>query len=483
MDPCFQLIDSGNDNIKEEFEEANVKEGLDDISEGLYSPLPRCDASASGADPAFLELWAKMYFSHLFGFSLWQAAAFILLCMLLAKHLGELHSISAHYFKSGATGATSATMAMPMVSLLPGARGTHRFFISNVALLLLLGIPIAQTAQSTPMTSTLVGTLLGEDDGTGTNAKFNSPFDVALSPAGTFALVSDKLNNAIRRIDVDSATVTTLTPTFNRRYLQGFQSPTGMCMGDHGRVAYVFDTTNFLRRIDLYGTINAYDPLFVDNIVGHGVGIGTSRDGAYLRQDGDYYHAPHLGDTNSKLLPQDCVTTASGSFLYFIEGAGICHRVRQINLDTRVVESIAGTVVPSHPVNQKGYQDGIGSNAVFHFPTAIALSDDGQTLFVAEDRCTQYCGAAFTPYGFNHPTWGNKIRTMDLATRQVKTLAGSTQGFADGTGTNALFDGPRGIAQANGMLYVADSFNKRSALPALEQLISVVSLLASASPG
>jgi hypothetical protein len=72
---------------------------------------------------------------------------------------------------------------------------------------------------------------------------------------------------------------------------------------------------------------------------------------------------------------------------------------------------------------------------------------------------------------------------MDLATRQVKTLAGSTQGFADGTGTNALFDGPRGIAQANGMLYVADSFNKRSALPALEQLISVVSLLASASPG
>ena len=149
--------------------------------------------------------------------------------------------------------------------------------------------------------------------------------------------------------------------------MQSFQSPTGMCMADHGRVAYVFDTTNFLRRIDLDGTINAHDPPYVANIVGHGVGGGTSRDGAYDRQDGDYYHAPYLGDSNSKLMPQDCVTTASGSFLYFIEGAGICHRVRQLNLDTRVVESIAGTVVPSHPVNQKGYQDGIGTNAVFFF--------------------------------------------------------------------------------------------------------------------
>ena len=30
------------------------------------------DAAASGADPAFLEEWAQMDLSHIFGFPLWE---------------------------------------------------------------------------------------------------------------------------------------------------------------------------------------------------------------------------------------------------------------------------------------------------------------------------------------------------------------------------------------------------------------------------
>ena len=80
------------------------------LSECLYLPLPRYDYASSGADPAFLEFWAKMDFSHVFGFPLWEKAVF----GLLAQHHSELSSIFAHYCKSGTAGASSADMALTM---------------------------------------------------------------------------------------------------------------------------------------------------------------------------------------------------------------------------------------------------------------------------------------------------------------------------------------------------------------------------------
>ena len=80
------------------------------LSECLYPPLPRYDYASSGADPAFLEFWAKMDFSHVFGFPLWEKAVF----GLLAQHHSELSSIFAHYCKSGTAGASSADMALTM---------------------------------------------------------------------------------------------------------------------------------------------------------------------------------------------------------------------------------------------------------------------------------------------------------------------------------------------------------------------------------
>jgi sugar lactone lactonase YvrE len=352
----------------------------------------------------------------------------------------------------------------PRARYYSASHAKHLFSIISVALLI-LSIPSALAAQFTPMTSTLVGTTAGHADGSGTSAKFAAtPHGVTLSPSGTFALVSDTANSVIRRIDVESRAVTTVTSTAvgccvgtNAR----FTSPTAMCMADYGQLAYVFDTSRSLRQIDISGTRSAGGALTVTRVVG-----GTQTSAGASRwsggsQDGNFYAAPYFGNAN--YLPSDCVATASGSYVYVVEGGGSAHRVRSVNVNTRATVTIAGTNIPSHPANQKGYQDGIGTNAVFFFPTAVALSDDEKTLFVAEDKCRVWCTNQPT---WNQPTWGNHIRMIDVATRKVTTLTGSTQGFADGTGTNALFNGPTGIAQAKGMLYVADSGNKRGAYPA-----------------
>ena len=71
-----------------------------------------------------------------------------------------------------------------------------------------------------------------------------------------------------------------------------------------------------------------------------------------------------------------------------------------------------------------GGADGTGDAASFHFPRGVAVSPNGETVYVADYA--------------NH-----RIRTIDTSNRVVTTLAGSGTGtFADGTGTAASFKEP-----------------------------------------
>ena len=89
--------------------------------------------------------------------------------------------------------------------------------------------------------------------------------------------------------------------------------------------------------------------------------------------------------------------------------------------------------------------DDVGTNAKFDNPTGIVVTSDSSTLYVSD-------------YSYNSNNC--KIRKIVVATATVSTLAGKSCGaIIDGTGTNAKFNSPHGLAldEANGYLYVSDS--------------------------
>jgi DNA-binding beta-propeller fold protein YncE len=109
--------------------------------------------------------------------------------------------------------------------------------------------------------------------------------------------------------------------------------------------------------------------------------------------------------------------------------------IRQINIASRVVTTVAGTA------NIAGTEDAKGSAAHFNLPTQIA--SDGKTLYVADSG-------------------NNTIRSIAISDYAVKTIAGQagTQGLADGPPAKSAFNGPRGVATDGKFVYVSDTGNE-----------------------
>ncbi len=107
------------------------------------------------------------------------------------------------------------------------------------------------------------------------------------------------------------------------------------------------------------------------------------------------------------------------------------HLIRKINISTAEVTTLAGT-------GSSGSSDGTGTAASFSEPAGI--TSDGTNLYLA-DRS-------------NH-----RIRKIVISTGVVTTLAGSSTGHTDGTGTGAQFSFPEGITTDGTNLYVADTSN------------------------
>ena len=108
------------------------------------------------------------------------------------------------------------------------------------------------------------------------------------------------------------------------------------------------------------------------------------------------------------------------------------NRIRKIT-PTGMVNTLTGS--------SQGFADGSTATALFYGPAGICVDGQGN-LYVADE--------------YNH-----KIRKITTA-GMVSTVAGSNQGFADGSATTAQFNEPSGICvDGQGNLYVADTYNHR----------------------
>ncbi|MDB6058661.1 MAG: repeat containing protein [Verrucomicrobiales bacterium] len=184
-----------------------------------------------------------------------------------------------------------------------------------------------------------------------------------------------------------------------------FNSPSGIAVGADGTI-FVADTQNStIRKITADGNVTTFAGFA--GVVGSADGIGTNAQ----------FNAPQG------------VAVDSAGFVYVADtGNSTIRKIAPLGQ----VSTLAG--VAGYP----NVFDGIGTNAQFNHPQALAVDGAGQ-IFVAD-------------------TWNYTIRKI-AANGTVTTLAGRAgySGSVDGATNRARFNGPTGIAaHTNGNLFVTE---------------------------
>ena len=316
--------------------------------------------------------------------------------------------------------------------------------------------------------TTLAGSgIAGYADGSGTTTQFHAPNSLAVDAAGN-VYVADSGNNAIRKI-TSGGTVTTLAglagtggSADGSGSAARFNFPTGIAIDSAGYL-YVADYGNHtIRKVSPAGDVSTLAGLAGSSGSVDGTGNGArfaNPNGVAVDAAGNVYVADYFNSTVRKVSPAGAVTTlaglagnngaadGNGSAARFNYPLGVAvdtsGNVYVLDSDNNAIRQISptGDVTTVAGTASTGSADGPGFIAHFNFPTSVAVDSSG-TVTVADER-------------------NNTIRQI-TSTGTVSTLAGSTRSFgsSDGTGSSALFHHPFGVAADNsGNIYVADYLN------------------------
>jgi sugar lactone lactonase YvrE len=384
----------------------------------------------------------------------------------IKRSLGELVSRTASPVPGGsaapseAPAGTASSVPTPSASVspfgvaAPAQQGAVEITPSSVP---------QPTMGGTAVVTTLAGSgTQGDADGTGAAARFRSPSGVAIDGAGNL-YVADRYSHRIRKV-TPAGEVTTLAGS-TEGYADGagaaaqFRSPSGIAIDAAGNL-YITDRRNQrIRKVTPAGEVSTVAGSTPGRADGTGEAaqfeapFGIAIDAAgnlFVTDDGNQLTLIR------KVTQTGVVTTVAGSTSGYADGVGVAaqfagpsgiavdssgnlfvadiynHRIRKVT-QTGLVTTVAGST--------EGYADGLGASARFFNPIGIAVDAAGN-LFVADHR-------------------NGRIRKV-TQTGVVTTLAGSTDGYADGLGAAAQFAGLRGIAvDSSGNLFLADAENHR----------------------
>ncbi|MBS1998224.1 MAG: redoxin domain-containing protein [Cyanobacteria bacterium SZAS LIN-2] len=261
----------------------------------------------------------------------------------------------------------------------------------------------------------------GLKDGQFKDAAFNGPQGLAV--VGTEVFVADTGNNAIRKIDLNTATTSTVCGDGNQAHsgakggsISGTQlsSPWDIIPAGTDRYYVAMAGSHQIWHLNLKN--KTIKPL-----------IGSGREDIL---DGNYTKAA---------LAQTSGLTSDGATIYFADAE---------------TSSIRSTMPLSKAV-----------------PTVSTLIGKGLFIFGDVDgplekaRLQHPLGVAWAPGAAGTPgllyiadSYNHKIKCLDLKAKTIKTIAGNGKsGYKDGT--EAQFAEPGGLAYANGKIYVADTNN------------------------
>jgi sugar lactone lactonase YvrE len=277
----------------------------------------------------------------------------------------------------------------------------------------------------------------GNVDGAGKGARFSSPKGIAIDPKGTM-YVADYGNNVIKKVTADGI-VTLFAGSGVAGHAQGlgkaaqFNKPVGITVDNTGVVYVSEEGSQELRKITPEGAVTNLagtgdqQPGLVD---GPGITARFSNPrGLAVDKDGILYLADTGNNAIRQIQPVHVTTTLAGKGRPTAGLASVTNNP--------ALFPVGGTCCNS---GTEGFLDGNGQTAQFAEPWAV-VADDNYNVYVADSV-------------------NNAIRKV-APDGTVTTLAGSGKAaFADGKGTSASFNTPRGLVlDGAGNLIVADQLN------------------------
>ncbi len=268
----------------------------------------------------------------------------------------------------------------------------------------------------------------GSVDGTGSDARFNSPSGVAVDATGHVYVV-DTNNHTVRRITPAGVVTTIAGVAGSRGSADGrgaaarFNTPWGLALDSLGTL-YVADTSNAtIRRIAVDGVVST--PAGLAGAFGATDGIGSvarfyAPVALAVDQAGNVYVADAIGSTVRKLSSGNVVTTYAGTATVPGSADGPALTVARFEQPSGLAVDRSGAVYVADFINQTirrisvagvvstfagqagapGSTDGSAVAARFYQPTGVAL-DAAENLYIADAqnrtirRTTANTAAAF----------------------------------------------------------------------------------------